>query len=55
VQAQQMGVTFIEAFQCIVGLAKLHVDVKKFSQVLRNLVSNALIFTPSGGIVKLVA
>jgi signal transduction histidine kinase len=32
----------------------LHVDVNKCCQVLRNMISNALKYTPAGGTVKLV-
>ena len=34
--------------------ALLHIDVNKCGQVLRNLVSNALKFTPAEGTVKLI-
>jgi signal transduction histidine kinase len=34
--------------------AYLRVDVNKIGQVLRNMISNALKFTPAGGTVKLV-
>jgi signal transduction histidine kinase len=54
-QAKRTDITLITDFDAPVGLAILHIDVNKCSQVLRNLVSNALKFTPAGGTVKLVA
>lgn len=40
---------------CCLENVRAHLDVSKFSQVLRNLLSNAPKFTPAGGIVKIIA
>jgi signal transduction histidine kinase len=54
VQARRSNVNFEVHCPSMLECASLHVDVNKCGQVLRNMVSNALKFTPAEGTVKLI-
>jgi signal transduction histidine kinase len=54
VQARRSNINFEMHFPSTLECASLHVDVNKCGQVLRNMVSNALKFTPAEGTVKLI-
>jgi signal transduction histidine kinase len=53
-QARRSEIDFQVLYPPLLDCAHLNIDVNKCGQVLRNLVSNALKFTPAGGTVKLV-
>eukprot|EP00602_Paraphysomonas_sp_CaronLab_P000748 CAMPEP_0185028374 /NCGR_PEP_ID=MMETSP1103-20130426/13995_1 /TAXON_ID=36769 /ORGANISM="Paraphysomonas bandaiensis, Strain Caron Lab Isolate" /LENGTH=486 /DNA_ID=CAMNT_0027562765 /DNA_START=929 /DNA_END=2389 /DNA_ORIENTATION=- len=59
VQAQAAGVILetpkVDDISPHLENAMIHVDVKKFSQIVRNIVSNALKFSPEGGVVTVRA
>eukprot|EP00602_Paraphysomonas_sp_CaronLab_P013657 CAMPEP_0185041066 /NCGR_PEP_ID=MMETSP1103-20130426/39882_1 /TAXON_ID=36769 /ORGANISM="Paraphysomonas bandaiensis, Strain Caron Lab Isolate" /LENGTH=531 /DNA_ID=CAMNT_0027580641 /DNA_START=410 /DNA_END=2002 /DNA_ORIENTATION=+ len=57
VQAQACGVNLVCPHQHdpVLRNVGIHVDVKKFSQIIRNVVSNALKFSPTGGTVSIHA
>ena len=54
-QARQVGINFEIMSHCneavLLRDVMVHADVHKLGQVVRNLVSNALKFTPKGGVV----
>ena len=54
IQARRSNIEFLVSYPPLLDCAHLCVDMNKCSQVLRNLMSNALKFTPAGGTVKLV-
>lgn len=54
-QARRSEVDFQVLLPPLLDGVRLHIDVNKCGQVLRNLVSNALKFTPAGGSVKLIS
>ena len=53
-QARRSDIEFHVSYPPLFDCAHLNVDKNKCGQVLRNMVSNALKFTPAGGTVKLV-
>ncbi|CAE7794823.1 dhkD, partial [Symbiodinium microadriaticum] len=53
VQARRSNIDFQIFYPALLDCAYCYVDVNKCSQVVRNIVSNALKFTPAGGAVKL--
>jgi signal transduction histidine kinase len=53
-QARRLEIDYQVHYPEFLEQVFLHIDVNKCGQVLRNMISNALKFTPAGGTVKLV-
>jgi len=55
-KANQKGIHLkFEVYDVTLNFLQIEVDTNKFAQVIRNLISNGIKFTPTGATVKLVA